>query len=37
MELLDEVKKNPKAKNLYLFDHHRPKLQDDIYLKGVEL
>ena len=34
MELLDEVKKNPKVENLYLFDHHHPNLEDEIHLKG---
>jgi hypothetical protein len=37
MELLEEVKKNPKVENLHLFDHHLPNLEDEIILRGVEL
>ena len=37
MELHEEVEKNPKAKNMYLFYHHLPNLKDEIHLKGVEL
>ena len=37
MELHEEVEKNPKAENLYLFYHHLSNLEDEIHLKGVEL
>ena len=30
-------KKDLKAKYLRLFDHHRPNLENEIHLKGVEL
>jgi len=35
--LLEEVKKFSKAEYPYLFDYHLSNLEDEIYLKGVEL
>jgi len=32
-----ESEEDLQAEYLYLFDHHRPNLEDEIHLKGVEL
>ena len=34
MELHEEVKKNPKTKNLHLFCRRLPSLGDEIHIKG---